>query len=109
MAALAWFSDEYRAQFPEKYRNAVANRDKPSTTGSVFHDLADMAFLQSRYMDSTQAFTSSGFVFNPRRMYLNDHNKAVEFYNSGLRPEDFEMLDRHHIEYDKAHVRDILY
>ena len=30
-------------------------------------------------------------------MYLNDHNKAVEFYNSGLRPEDFEMLDRHHI------------
>ena len=109
VAALAWFSDEYRAQFPEKYRNAGANRDKPSTTGSVFHDLADMAFLQSRYMDSTQAFTSSGFVFNPRRMYLNDHNKAVEFYNSGLRPEDFEMLDRHHIEYDKAHVRDILY
>ena len=48
-------------------------------------------------------------MFNPRRMYLNDHNKAVEFYNSGLRPEDFEMLDRHHIEYDKAHVRDILY
>ena len=35
VAALAWFSDEYRAQFPEKYRNAVANRDKPSTTGTA--------------------------------------------------------------------------
>ena len=51
-------------------------------------------------MSVSYTHLSSGFVFNPRRMYLNDHNKAVEFYNSGLRPEDFEMLDRHHIEYD---------
>lgn len=66
----------------------------------MFHNLADIASLRSPYVDSTQAFTSAGFVPVLRRMYLNDYNEAVEFYNSGLEPEDFEMLDKHRIEYD---------
>lgn len=40
---------------------------------------------------------------------MNDYNEAVEFYNSGLEPEDFEMLDKHRIEYDRNHVRTIRY
>ena len=40
---------------------------------------------------------------------LNDYTEAVEFYNSGLEPEDFEMLDKHRIEYDRNHVRTIRY
>ena len=109
VACFAWFSDRYRQRFPAKYETAWANRDKPSTTGAVFHNVADMAFIEGRCIDSTQAFTSVGFVPRLRRMYLNDHNRAVEFYNSGLGEEDFEMLDRNRIEYDKSHLRRIRY
>ncbi len=109
VACFAWFSDRYRERFPGKYAAAVANRLAPSTTGAVFHNVADMAFLEGRCIDSTQAFTSTGFTPRLRRMYLNDHNRAVEFYNSGLEQEDFDMLDRHRIEYDKSHRRKIRY
>ena len=109
VASFAWFSDRYRELFPEKYRAARENCGKPATSASVFHNLADIASLRSPYVDSTQAFTSAGFVPVLRRMYLNDYNEAVEFYNSGLEPEDFEMLDKHRIEYDRNHVRTIRY
>lgn len=109
VASFAWFSLPYREQFPEKYAMAEAHRDLPATTGEVFHNLADIAFLQSRYIDSTQAFTNAAFTPRIQRLYVNDHNRAVEFYNSGLKPEDFEMLDKHRIEYDKSHLKEILY
>lgn len=94
---------------PRKVPGCAENCGKPATSASVFHNLADIASLRSPYVDSTQAFTSAGFVPVLRRMYLNDYNEAVEFYNSGLEPEDFEMLDKHRIEYDRNHVRTIRY
>lgn len=109
VAALAWFSDRYRSEFPGKYETAMENRSQPATTANIFHCVADMASIQSPYVERSSAFTSSDFKPKLRRMYLTDHNTAVEFYNSGLRPEDFEALDRYHIEYDKNHVHDIRY
>ena len=109
VAALAWFSDRYRSEFPGKYETALENSSRPATTACIFHCIADLASIQSPYVESTCAFTSPDFHPITRRMYLTDHNTPVEFYNSGLRPEDFEALDKYHIEYDKNHVHDIRY
>ncbi|WP_297448870.1 phosphoethanolamine transferase [uncultured Alistipes sp.] len=109
VACFAWFSENYRERFPLKYETAAAHRLGPSTTGAVFHHVADMASLRGRCIDSTQAFSSAAFAPRLRRMYLNDHDRAVEFYNSGLDTEDFDMLDRHRIEYDRSHRRKTLY
>ncbi|HJB84213.1 MAG TPA: lipid A phosphoethanolamine transferase [Candidatus Alistipes merdigallinarum] len=109
VAALAWFSEQYRSQFPDKYEAVLGNCSRPATTACMFHSVADMASIESPYVDSTRSFSCPGFQQSLRRMYLTDHNTPVEFYNSGLQPEDFEALDRYHIEYDKNHVHDIRY
>ena len=87
VASLAWFSDAYRQNFPDKAAAAEANATVPATTHALFHTMADMASIRGNYYDRTR----------PRR-YLNDHNEAVPFRKTGLAGEDMEVFRKFGIE-----------
>ena len=108
VASLSWFSNRYRETYPYRYEMARKNEDRPATTASIFHTMAQIGEIKSSYIDSTNSLVSAGYLERPR-MYLTDHAKAIEFFNTGLKEEDFRMLDKHGIKYDKEDVKKILY
>ncbi len=98
VASLAWFSESYRVRFPEKAAAAEANETAPATTHALFHTMADMASIQGRYLTTNVSLVSSDFDRSAPRRYLNDHNEAVPYRKTGLRPEDMEVFRRYGIE-----------
>ena len=98
VASLAWFSEDYRKHFPEKAAAAEANETAPSTTHALFHTMADMASIRGRFLTTKVSLVSPDFDRTAPRRYLNDHNEAVPFRKTGLRPEDMEVFRRYGIE-----------
>lgn len=98
VASLAWFSEDYRTHFPEKAAAAEANETAPATTHALFHTMADMASIRGRFLTTKVSLVSPDFDRTAPRRYLNDHNEAVPFRKTGLRPEDMEVFRRYGIE-----------
>lgn len=95
VAAVAWFSDDYCREFADKVEAAKANVWAPATTHCLFHTLADMASVESRYVDTSVALSSSGFNWNAPRYYLDDHNCAENFDDSiGLTDADMRKFEQ---------------
>lgn len=95
---LMWFSDNYRTNFPTKVNRAVANRNKPVSTNAVFHTLLDMANLKTDYYDSGLSLMNPAFRVG-KRMYLDDHDDPIFFYNANLKREDREMIEKRGLYY----------
>jgi len=98
VASLAWFSEDYRTHFPEKVAAAEANETAPATTHALFHTMADMASIRGRFLTTKVSLVSPDFDRTAPRRYLNDHNEAVPYRKTGLRPEDMEVFRRYGIE-----------
>ena len=98
VASLAWFSESYRERFPEKVAAAEANATAPATTHALFHTMADMASIRGRFLTTKVSLVSPDFDRTAPRRYLNDHNEAVSYRKTGLRPEDMEVFRRYGIE-----------
>ena len=98
VASLAWFSEDYRTNFPEKAAAAEANETAPATTHALFHTMADMASIRGRFLTTKVSLVSPDFDRTAPRRYLNDHNEAVPFRKTGLRHEDMEVFRRYGIE-----------
>lgn len=98
VASLAWFSESYRERFPEKVAAAEANATAPATTHALFHTMADMASIRGRSLTTKVSLVSPDFDRTAPRRYLNDHNEAVPYRKTGLRPEDMEVFRRYGIE-----------
>ena len=98
VASLAWFSESYRERFPEKVAAAEANATAPATTRALFHTMADMASIRGRFLTTKVSLVSPDFDRTAPRRYLNDHNEAVPYRKTGLRPEDMEVFRRYGIE-----------
>ena len=77
IASIAWFSPLYRELFAGKVEGACANENAPVTTYSVFHTMADVASIDSPYINFRASLVSEEFDFATKRYYLNDHNRAV--------------------------------
>ena len=88
-----WFSENYQRDFPEKVGYAVQNKPKPVATNAVFHMMLDVAFIQTPYLQPGLSLVSSDFQTR-QRMYLNDHDKPIFFYNAGLKKADKQMIDK---------------
>lgn len=97
---IIWFSEAYRAAYPEKCRLAEVHSTFPVSTNSVFHTMLDIAGVDTPLADSTLAVTNAAFAVRDR-MYLGDHDEPVPFWKVGLKKEDFIMLDKWGIDYDK--------
>ena len=98
VASLAWFSKSYRERIPEKVAAAEANATAPATTHALFHTMADMASIRGRFLTTKVSLVSPDFDRTAPRRYLNDHNEAVPYRKTGLRPEDMEVFRRYGIE-----------
>ena len=98
VASLAWFSESYRERFPEKVAAAEANATAPATTHALFHTMTDMASIRGRFLTTKVSLVSPDFDRTAPRRYLNDHNEAVPYRKTGLRPEDMEVFRRYGIE-----------
>ena len=98
VASLAWFSESYRERFPEKVAAAEANATAPATTHALFHTMADMASIRGRFLTTKVSLVSPDFDRTAPRRSLNDHNEAVPYRKTGLRPEDMEVFRRYGIE-----------
>lgn len=99
VAAFAWFSDKYRELWPERIDAAAANTAAPATTRAMFHTIADMAAVQSPYVDAAASLTSSDFDRDAPRFYLDDHNRAEAFGSAiGLTEDDMAMFRKMGIE-----------
>ena len=95
---LAWFSDKYAQLYPEKTAAAKKHRWSAATTHSMFHTMADMASLESAFIDRSVSFVSDDFVENAPRYYLNDHNEAVPFDKKiGITKQDRRLFAIHGI------------
>ena len=95
-----WFSEAYRAVYPDKYRTAAAHSELPVSTNSVFHTVLDLAGVKTPVADSTLAVSNPAFTVRDR-MYLGDHDDPVPFWKMGLKKADFIMLDKWGMAYDK--------
>ena len=98
VASLAWFSDAYRQNFPDKAAAAEANATVPATTHALFHTMADMASIRGNYIDPGVSLVNAGYDRTRPRRYLNDHNEAVPFRKTGLSAEDMEVFRKFGIE-----------
>lgn len=98
--ALAWFSKEYRAAFPEKVAAAEDHQQAPATTHAMYHTMADLASIEGRYCDPTASLADKRYDHSAPRRYLNDHNEAVPFSKTGLNDDDLTTLRRYGVEID---------
>lgn len=98
VASLAWFSDAYRRNFPEKVAAAMANETAPATTHALFHTMADMASIRGRFIVREASLVSGDYDRKAPRRYLNDHNEAVPYRKTGLMLQDMEVFRRYGIE-----------
>ena len=98
VASLAWFSDAYRRNFPEKVAAAMANETAPATTHALFHTMADMASIRGRFIVREASLVCGDYDRKAPRRYLNDHNEAVPYRKMGLMLQDMEVFRRYGIE-----------
>ena len=98
VASLAWFSDAYRRNFPEKVAAAMANETAPATTHALFHTMADMASIQGCFISHEASLVSPEYERTAPRRYLNDHNEAVPYMKTGLAPQDIEVFRKFSVE-----------
>lgn len=98
VASLAWFSPDYCTCCGEKVAAARQNRMAPATTHSLFHTMADIASIESPYLDEGVSLVSPNFDYERPRYYLDDHNRARPFEKMGLTEADLENFRRRNIE-----------
>ena len=97
--SLAWFSDYYAERYPQRVSAAGNNEWAAATTHSMFHTIADMASIKSRYVDESVSLVSDNFDKTAPRYYLNDHNEAVAFdIQIGLNDDDRQRFAEHDIK-----------
>lgn len=98
VASLAWFSESYRAHHPEKCNATRQNARHVATTRSMFHTIADIASIESCYIDRSLSLANQQFDSLAPHYYLNDHNCAVSFLSTGLSKEDIRLFQQRGID-----------
>lgn len=98
VASLCWFSDRYRVAYPEKVAEAERHTSAPATTHAMYHTMADMASIEGRFVEREASLVSAEYDLNAPRRYLNDHNEAVPFIETGLSAEDVELLAKYGVK-----------
>lgn len=94
-----WFSGNYQTSFPQKVEAAILNETKPIATSAAFHTVLDMASIHTKVSNPTLSLVNPGFKTIPR-MYLNDHDQPIFFYNAGLKKQDKEMIEKRGLQHN---------
>lgn len=95
---LMWFSPEYQTLFPEKVSGAKHNIEKPIASNVVFHTLLDIASIETEYLDRDLSLVNPDFEVQTR-MYLDDHDEPISFFELNLKKEDRAMIEKQNIHH----------
>ena len=87
-------SERYRTAFPAKVAAAATNSAHATTTHAMYHTMADIASVEGAYCKPSVSLVSEEFDRTAPLRYLNDHNEAVPFTETGLNADDIELLRR---------------
>lgn len=98
VACFGWFSERYRANYPEKVAAAETHLMAPTTTHAMYHTMADMASVEGRFVDRSVSLVSRQLDSAAPRYYLNDHNEAVPHLETGLKEEDVLLFNQFGID-----------
>lgn len=94
---IIWMSPQFKEAYPMLYANANNNSGKNvSSSRSVFDTMMQLGGIITPYADKTKSLIDSAYTETPR-LYLNDHNKAVNLEKAGLQNYDYEMLKQKNI------------
>lgn len=94
---IIWMSPQFKEAYPMLYANANNNSGKNvSSSRSVFDTMLQLGGIITPYADKTKSLIDSAYTETPR-LYLNDHNKAVNLEKAGLRNYDYGMLKQKNI------------
>lgn len=94
---IIWLSPQFKEAYPMLYANANNNSGKNvSSSRSVFDTMLQLGGIITPYADKTKSLIDSAYTETPR-LYLNDHNEAVNLEKAGLRNYDYEMLKQKNI------------
>ena len=75
---LAWTSASYCSAYPDIISALRSNSGKcVSTSISFFHTMLEMGGIKTKNLDLTKSLADREYKVHPR-LYLNDHNEAVE-------------------------------
>jgi len=92
-----WINCAMRQTRHGLYETALANRNRNvSSSRSAFHTLVSLAGVNTPQLKPDASLVSTSYR-EPQRVYLNDYNEAVTLEESGLKKQDFEMLEKHGI------------
>lgn len=94
---LMWFSPSYNEIYPQAMINAEKNVSKPVASNAVFHTVLDMANIKTEYQNPDLSLLNPDFKV-ATRMYLDDHDDPIPFYNAGLKKEDMIMMEKRKIQ-----------
>lgn len=92
VACLGWYSEAWQSAYPEKAAAAMANTMAPATTHSVFHTVAQLAPIESEYIEAEVSLVSNEFDYSVERHYLDDHCNARPYGDVGIRREDWAQF-----------------
>jgi lipid A ethanolaminephosphotransferase len=92
VACLGWYSDMWQEHYPDKAAAAVANTMAPASTHSVFHTVAQLADIESKYIKDEVSLVSDDFDYSVERHYLDDHCNAQRYGDMGMREADWEQF-----------------
>ena len=92
--AFVWFSHAYQTEFSNKLATIKKNSEFVSTSHSIFHTLADIANIESRYIEQNASFANILFSEKQPLYYLDDYNEAIPFTDErlGLSHEDIAAI-----------------
>ena len=81
------YSDGYKAKYPEKVENMIANKDKNITSEVVFHSLLDMADIRAGVISDTLCIGQNTLKSQTSTFILNGNRMPVFFEFSQLERE----------------------
>jgi len=96
IAFLSWFSTEFKAEYPEKFKASLQNSKKPVSTNAVFHTLIDVADISTPFLKEDLSLVNPKFK-KKKRVFLTDHENAIPYRKLNLRSLDYQMLKENHI------------
>lgn len=90
---IAWLSESYKEEFPEKADALVKNNGKPLSSNVVFHTVMDIGAIESPYLDSELSIASP-YLNIKERHFIDEHDEPENFYSLGLKTQDWQMMKK---------------
>jgi glucan phosphoethanolaminetransferase (alkaline phosphatase superfamily) len=89
--ALVWYSDLYKAHYPEKVERLLRNRNAKLATENVFHSLLDMSDL--RYASEHLEWSLFSSQFKRHKRYVDSYG-WTDYDNSTFKGDCREVMDK---------------